>query len=375
MNTNVTVNDIKWGKYGGFEGPYFMGRWRYVLPSQPAWQHRVLSVITSTEGGTYDAINAYDSCIMTVGLVQWCDRYHLVTRLLGYIADNGGVSLVTGPLTDALRMSGATFRKNRNGQWRFFLGSQELSTEANLRKLYLGGSTGKIGEWTPYQKTCATMWVVGMANIWNSDRARELQVIYTADRIQTFALKDSKHIVLETNPEWSGLVGATKAIFLSYCASNPKTADTLTNEFASVTDAEAWSDDWCRGLIHKLATGSNIEIWPERYVKVAAAANRAFSTDLPETPDKLIEAVTLPDIALPKEPVVEIPQEPVTPIERVEPIIPSLPPSPEDVERISQIVPQPQLPTFVVRDNAWSYAFTGIMWFISLLMKFMVPRK
>ena len=115
----TTPNDIGWGKYSQYEGPYFKGTRKFQLPDNPSEEYKVLAVITKTEGGAYNAINAYDRCIISVGLLQWCEaKYYLSSRLLGSIA-NRDPSLLK-PLQPALDASGAEFKEKSPGKWRFF---------------------------------------------------------------------------------------------------------------------------------------------------------------------------------------------------------------------------------------------------------------
>ena len=94
----IKEEDIDWGDYKTFEGPFFKGTLRYSLPPIPNEDDRRLRVLTATEGGAYDAINMYDRCVVSVGLIQWCEgRYHLVSKLLGAISDELGPEVVTRP--------------------------------------------------------------------------------------------------------------------------------------------------------------------------------------------------------------------------------------------------------------------------------------
>ena len=142
----TTLSDIKWGSYKGFEGPYYHGKWPIEIIDSPTKNEKIVLAITATEGGTYDAVNMYDSCIMTVGIIQWCDRWNLVTKMLGYISNKLGPERIRKPLANALKISGATWKKNKNAQWRFFIGKQECSTPETLRNLYFDGASGKKGE-------------------------------------------------------------------------------------------------------------------------------------------------------------------------------------------------------------------------------------
>jgi len=336
----TSPSDIRWGKYTDskgtkFEGPYFHGNWKFELSESPTINECIVYAITATEGGTYDAVNMYDVCVMTVGVVQWCDRFHLVSKMLGYVADKCGVQAVSVPLADAMSASGAIFKRNRNAQWRFFQHGVECSTPSQLRNLYFGGSSGLLGQWTESQKLIARKWAAGMANIWNDEKARVAQLEYTKSRISMFTLEDSRKIMLDSNDSWEGLVGATKAIYISYSANNPTTADGLVK--AAVFELEGtpeWSEDWCVGIIKKLALDSSIRIWPGRYDKVSKAVNKIFGTKLPESHNVLATwTPSQPDPLLELEPI----DKPVLP--DVEPDTEPEPPSFDvNVPGIDQVV-------------------------------------
>jgi hypothetical protein len=66
----VDKSQIKWGEYKNYEGPYFIGSVPFSLSSNPSDDEKILAVITATEGGCYDSINMYDSCILSSGLIQ-----------------------------------------------------------------------------------------------------------------------------------------------------------------------------------------------------------------------------------------------------------------------------------------------------------------
>ncbi len=55
-----------------------------------------LYVTTSTEGGCYDAINMYDRCIISPGLIQVCEQAPIfgASDLFGGIADRCGEAVL-----------------------------------------------------------------------------------------------------------------------------------------------------------------------------------------------------------------------------------------------------------------------------------------
>lgn len=294
----VELSDIKWGSYTSnsgqttFEGPYYHGKWKYTLPEDASVDHKIIYAITATEGGTYDAVNMYDVCIMTVGIVQWCDKFNLTSRMLGYVAEHGGIDLVTKHVRDMqiAEKLGARieFKRNRNKVWRWHLGGNECGNPEKLRELYLGGSSGKKGEWSERQKDIARRWAVAMARIWDNPRARELQVEFTATRTNMFALPDGRKILLDAHESWDGWIGATKAFYLAYAANNPRKANEKVVEAdKTLTYIEKWSEEWCIKLIRILALESGMHIWPGRYDRSRAAYEKLYGIELPKDSEAL----------------------------------------------------------------------------------------
>jgi hypothetical protein len=220
-------------------------------------------------------------------LIQLCDRFHLVSRLLGAVAAELGTLAILGPLGNALTLAGATFKQNNSKQWRFFIGEEECSSEKMLQRLYLGGSSGLIGDWTDAQRHHAKTWVVGLSKIWDNPRARDIQIKFIATRLFSFIMPETKK-VLFTDEDWTSWKGAVKAAYLSYAANNPKLAsDNFLIAHRSAAHA-MWSPEWCVHVLKQLTFGPGIGIYPNRYNKIRPALESLFKiTSLPKTSDLL----------------------------------------------------------------------------------------
>lgn len=275
----VTTSDITWGKYKLFEGPYFKGQIKYVAPDNPTESQRRLAVGCQTEGAAYDAVNMYDSCIVSVGLIQWCETHYLTSRLLGHICDNVSEDVVIDALAPALDITGAVFKKNVAKQWRFhFLDARgEVNSLSRQQELFLGSmknkdgqivpNDGKTGSWTPESKSIALLWASCFANVWVNADARNVQASFTAQRLTGFLMPNAKKTLWDgTNDEsWRGMF---RAAFLSYAGNNPKIADEQLTLFCSQTKHDKWSPEWCVGALKQLTFGPNIAIYPNRYAKI-----------------------------------------------------------------------------------------------------------
>lgn len=378
----ITLDKVRWGKYKQYEGPYCHGERKFILPKVPSLSDKLIYVITQTEGGTYDAVNLYDSCICSCSLIQLCDRFHLVSRLLGAVASELGVNAIIEPLREALNLSKAMFKQNKNKQWRFFIGEEECSTEQKLQELYLGGSSGRCGDWTDAQRHHAKTWVVGLAKIWDNPKACDVQVKFIASRLFSFVMPETKKILF-ADDDWNTWKGAIKAAYLSFAANNPKLASDNFLVALRTTDALIWSPEWCIHVLKQLTFGPNITIYPNRYNKIRPVLEVLFNiTDLPKTSDDLKAHTTVVISTLEKEtgnselrqvsqretPTLPSPEAPLTPI--------SEPPERELVfleEVINPLPLPPRLPGEVRTTQKVPATFTQFL--VNLMMKLFTMSK
>lgn len=364
----VSVPKIGWGKYKGFEGPFFMGSIPYSLPTEPTEEDRRLRVVTATEGGTYDAVNMYDQCIVSVGLIQWCETAgYLTSRLLHGVCEAGGAQHLTQALKPALDASGAEFKKNLTGQWRFFLKGKEVTTRTQQQELFLG-CDGREGSWTDEARSRARLWALCMANVWTDPKAREVQANFTKPRLMGFIIKDARQLLWDSTPDtgWNGML---RAAYLSFAANNPQKANDNVVKAAATTMARKWSPDWCIHVLKQLTFGPNIAIYGERYNKIRPWLEKLWSgVELPKDAGAL-KAWIAKTISVTPEPVV----------------IPALPPLPvieqptveevgEDRPTVEVVLPEVLIeaskPGSPVPEELPSFKSDGILAFIlKLLMK------
>ncbi len=281
MNT-VTEKDIGWGKYREFEGPFFRGRLRYALPASPDFLDKCLYVITATEGGSYDAVNMYDRCILSVGLIQWCERNLSFSAILGRCADVDSFMV-----DNALKSfpGGIHFKKNAAGKWRFFAGDLEVDNEARQRLAFLGASNvGKVGTWQDLHKSHAKKVAACMANIWEFPLFRLVQAEATKTKLLGFALPEAKALLfekkgMETEFHWPG---ALRAMFLSFAANNPTIANRCLQKAAAHPDWKtADAADRFRLAAQVLTFGAGVDIYPHRYEAIAPVLTKTFGIQIP----------------------------------------------------------------------------------------------
>jgi len=284
----VSVEQIGWGVYSGYEGPSFHGSQRYVLPAEPTKADKQIAVITAAEGGTYDGINMYDSGIISVGLIQWIESgQHSVSSMLGKVAELNGIDFVVSCLGPALALSNARFQKNSRGKWRFFFNDErgEVDTQDKQRQLFLGCS-GKLGAWTPEARLLAKTWAACVASVWSDEGAKRAQVSYTADRLMGFVLPFGKAELFDQEPD-EGWVAATRAVFVSFAVNLPAAAEAQLKAAINQLKSPKWSPSWCIGLIKQLTFGPKIRIYPQRYNNIRPTVERLWGIQLPKTADSL----------------------------------------------------------------------------------------
>lgn len=277
----LTADQIGWGSYSAWEGPFFRGIQAWKEPATPTEDDRWLSVITATEGGTWDAVNMYDSCIVTVGLIQWCERGMFgVSQMLAAVHkyDESALSVLPCPW----QVQGGKFRflDPRGGL---------VDTEEKMRYVYLGGQCnpktvasdlGRKGTWTHEQKGYARTWAASFANVFRSERAREAQLVYTAGRLMGFFTPRARATL------WDGTEGATqrmmRAAYLSFAANMPAWADATLAEVAPKPGPPKWSAEWCRKVLAALTFSRRVAIYPHRYNRIRPTLERLYGVDLPD---------------------------------------------------------------------------------------------
>jgi hypothetical protein len=276
---SVTMNEIGWGSYDHFEGPYYHGHIPYVLPDNPDFLDKTIRVVTATEGGSYSAINMYDSCILSVGLIQFCEKLLLTTEMLGECAvtDLDSIKSAFEQLPTP-----ADFRQNSKGQWRVCADNDEIDNLTKMREFYLGGSSGLKNQWTNSQKIYARQVAAVFASLWDSPSMRDGQARFVKRRIMSFVMSNTKQALFTNNQNNDGYDGALKAALVSFSANIPVTTDKLFIQvFHDSSWASANSCDKFTFAMKNLVFGSKIAIWPARYKAIHPVIENLFNISLP----------------------------------------------------------------------------------------------
>ena len=280
----ASAKDIGWSSYREYEGPFFRGSTKIQLSPNPSEAEKFLHVILATEsGGHVDAINMYDRCILTAGLIQWCEGgQYSVSDMLGHIVSQSG--LMPEPFWSWLDGK-ASFKRNEKGRWRFWTVQGEVDTIEEQKRLFLLRSNGLKGSWDAESREYAKGWAAAVANTLALPEAHAPQVAFTSARLMGFVMPEAKSIfwpddrISSTTAAWRG---ATQAAYLSFAANLPAVANNHLKKALANTTAPKWSPDWCITILKQLTFGPQIAIYPARYNAIRPVIERLYGVDLPD---------------------------------------------------------------------------------------------
>jgi hypothetical protein len=278
----VTPDQVKWGSYKQFQGGYFGGSAPYSLPANPSDAAKTMAVVTSAEGGHYDSVNAYDRCILTVGLLQFCEAgQYSASDLFGAIATKSPDLL--SPLKPALAQANARFSRNEKGRYRFFFldARGEVDTVQEQHQLFQLNSDGTT--WDDASKAYVKQWVACSANVLAQPDAFGPQIDFTASRLMNFVSGSARTTLWDgQNTNWAS---ATRAAFISFAVNSPAAASTQLQ--ACKSTSAKWSPDWCTEVLKQITFGSGITIWPKRYNAIRPTLESIYQIDLPDFAQEL----------------------------------------------------------------------------------------
>jgi hypothetical protein len=273
---------VGWGSYSVYEGPFAQGTAAFELPKVPTLNDYVMQTITATEGGRWNAVNMYDKCILTVGLIQWCEAGMFgVSDMLDALPYQSLLDPVLG--MPGARALGVTFHRPHAGAHkRFFLDGVEVKTKEQQRRLFLLDSDGKKGSWDQASKEHAMGWAQVMVDLFAKPAAIVAQSAFTAARLHRFELPFARSLVQAAPSEPLG--NAFVCAYLSFAANN----STWANKYLQVADgamlgkAPRWSLPWLAEVLKQLTFGPRCAIYPHRYNKIRPVLERNFGIDLPD---------------------------------------------------------------------------------------------
>jgi len=360
----VSVGQIGWSHYHSNEGPFFGGVVKVLeAPRTASFAERVLSLTAAAEGGHYDAINMYDTGLVSVGAIQFIDVGSFqVTDMLGAVADALGVDYVNAALQPALDLTKTTFSKVGN-VWRFSF--TDTGTVVNTRdaqkQLYFGDANGNaLGTFDDAKRTRAKTWAACLANVWADPRAVDVQSQFTLPRlISGFVWAELKRDLFTGDQPEDGWLGALRAMLLSFAVNAP--AIVVKRYAACRSNGLTFgTPEWCLAVLRGVVIGAGIDVWPARWVAERALVKRMFGVTIP-TYVQLTSGVWDPPQPA-DDPVVSPSPDPPSPDPSPDPIPPEPPPTPQP--------PQPDpgpLPAPIVVPP--SGAFAILVQFVKMMME------
>jgi len=280
----TTIDDIKWVPFDKFEGPMYLGQYRYKLPDNPDFLDKALYVFSHVESGRYDAINMYDKCIVSLGLIQRCEAAPIfgTSEMLSKCA-----KINPDEFNKCIDLMPAhpVFQETKLG-WRFFQDGNEVNNRSAQQKLFLS-TNGLRENWNDESKEYAKATAVALCSIYNNESFRSIQMEYAKSLLMKFVYKNAQD-ALFTRTDEDGLWGALKAAYISFAGNSPSMAN---NCVRSIMENGVWNlmddRDKCIAVLQSLVFDSEISIWPIRYNDIRGPLENLFNVDLPDFASEL----------------------------------------------------------------------------------------
>jgi putative peptidoglycan binding protein len=303
----IESKQIGWSAYADFEGPFFIGTSTFKMPDTPTFADKILAVITATEGGHWNAINMYDRCICTVGLIQWCEGgQYSVSDMLGKLqADHPNALRAIDHVREEC---GLIFKKNGKGRWRFHFTDArgEVDRTEEQQQMFFGSASGKKGSWSDGSRELAKRWAAALASLYELPEAIESQREYTVPRLYGFSLTTANQLFLHRESKETPIGQAFTCAYLSFAANNPARADASLKDALATWDGTKgpiWSPRWFNHVLERLTFASGVTIYPARYNAIRPVLERLFGIDIPDRSEQLqglLSAAEIQDILVHK---------------------------------------------------------------------------
>jgi hypothetical protein len=370
----ISINDVKWSRYKVFEGPVFIGNMPVPSAGRDAPFHaKVLAVTAAAEGGGFNAVQMWDSGLLSVGAIQFIDAGSFnVCNMLGEVAERCGLDILLDKLKPALDMCNATFAKGADGKWRFYLDNIVVNTAALQKQLYFGDTHGNaLGSYTDVKRLRTKTWVVCMANVWDIPGATDVQMEFTLRNLKNgFVWGNLKNELFSPGVSDDGYLGATKAMLLAYAVNAPAVVVKMYDSGKS-NGKDKFSAAWCLELLRHVVVNGGIDVWKARWGAKLLHIEKSFGVKFPSYTQLIARSWTVAEptpLPLPQPtPVVEsdlLPEPEPKPIPQPEPVPP---------ESFESAAPAPISPTLTrvvptVKENQYVKMFEFFIAFIKMLI-------
>lgn len=286
------MDDIKvlWGKYSKFEGPFYPGIINYNLPKNSTLEDKTIKIVSATEG-RFDSINMYDKCIISVGLIQFCEaNYYLVTKLFSEFCKKYGTNILDTSLTEIKQLIGYNpWFKDSDNEFRFHTkNGDKIDSLKEQQDLFLGCS-GEIGSWNEQAIQKAKLWAKCVAKFLQSKEMTVFQIEYLKKFIKQNYTSKFLNETLEKNKntEFKDLSEAIYLSYISFASNNPKNAKENL-EITKNKNSNVLTKEFLVDMLRQMTFANSITIYKKRYEKIARELNLMYpSLSLPNTSDIL----------------------------------------------------------------------------------------
>lgn len=281
----IAVNEIGWGSYGNYEGPFFMGK-APVKVFNASTPEMAVMVTAAAEGGHYDAWNGYDSCGWTSGAIQWCEHHQWsVSDMIGQVAEQHP-ELLTGVQAYATSV-GAQFMLAQNGKWRFAFRDQRgvVDNEQKQMQLFYKTGNGNKGSWSPDGRLYAKGWAAAISSLWQDPDAQAVQRVFTYSRLGQFITPSAKAF-LETRP-MGPTADAVYAAYVSFAVNNPSWASNSLQRALSSSTMAFFSEEHLIHILKHLTFDPGVAIYPARYNAIRPVLEQLYGVQLPDLAGEL----------------------------------------------------------------------------------------
>ena len=279
------IADIGWGRYRQYEGPFYRGEHRFVLPEDHQRHDRILAVTTATEGGRYDAINMYDGQVMSTTLIQLIERaYFKTSQFLGHLRRYGNFD----EFWHFLQRQECTLQ-SEGSKFYFFDRGERVDTLEEQRDLFHFSSTGERRTWDNQSKEHACEWAAAVATLLGDPVNQKLQRTYLIPKMKDYCFGVARGIVdfalmEESNPWAEAFVSS----YISFAVNSPVRA-TKHLKIAMGGEGPKFNKDWLIKVLKELTFGPKIAIYPHRYNAIRPVLEKLYDIDLPDFAKELDE--------------------------------------------------------------------------------------
>ena len=257
-------------EYGGYAGLMHRGTTPYRATPSSEPLHKLVSVTCVTEGGTFEAANTYDRCVISLGLIQLCGAIGNLFPLMRSILEQLPAEALK-PLRDWERKYQV-----------HFLASLAPSSQ-NVMAMRLFGCGGRVGDWTEESYQRVEELLEAICPILGHPLARRIQLDLVASTILNYVMPDTHRILFQDLPS-DGWIGALQAAVVSFSANLPAVADRHFRAYVSENGPIRAERDYVAGAIEAMTNRPKIAIYPHRRTAILPEIERLYGVRFKTTP-------------------------------------------------------------------------------------------